>query len=44
MYTICPRATSEKINQGVIAKKQIVEIKWKTKTYSIYLKENGESW
>lgn len=22
MYTICPRATSEKINQGVIAKKQ----------------------
>ena len=30
-HTICPRATTEKINQGVTAKKQIVEIKWKTK-------------
>ena len=42
-HTVCPKATTEKINQGVAAKKQIVEIKWKTKSYSIYLKENVES-
>lgn len=47
MHTLCPRATSEKINQGVIATKQSYSYKaksgknWKTKTYSIYLKENG---
>lgn len=28
------------LNQRVIANKQIEEIKWKSKAYSIYLKEN----
>lgn len=32
------------LNQRVIANKQIEEIKWKSKTYSIYLKENGQVW
>lgn len=40
MHTTCPRATSEKINQRVITNKQVEEIKWKSKTYSIYLKES----
>ena len=42
-HTVGPRVTTEKINQGVTAKKQIVEIKWKNKSYSIYLKANVES-
>ena len=37
-----PRATSEKINQRVIANKQIEKIRWKSKTYPVYLKENGK--